>query len=79
MVFQQNLLEKAFFIAKMSGPAGQFRLLESALAMSIDGEIARCDEVVFTPLKWISFWFTRVNSKKLLTLQLWYRIVDKVQ
>ena len=29
--FQQNLLEKAYFIAKMSGPAGQFWLLESAL------------------------------------------------
>ena len=29
--FQQNLLEKACFIAKMSGPAGQFWLLESAL------------------------------------------------
>ena len=36
MVFQQNLLEKAYFIAKMSGlamirRAGQFWLLESAL------------------------------------------------
>ena len=31
MVVQQNLLEKAYFIAKMSGPAGQFWLLESAL------------------------------------------------
>ena len=31
MIFQQNLLEKAHFIAKMSGPAGQFWLLESAL------------------------------------------------
>ena len=36
MVFQQNRLEKAYFIAKMSGlamirRAGQFWLLESAL------------------------------------------------
>ena len=31
MVFQQNLLKKSYFIAKMSGPAGQFLLLESAL------------------------------------------------
>ena len=31
MVVQQNLLEKAYFIAKMSGPAVQFWLLESAL------------------------------------------------
>ena len=30
MVFQQNLLQKAYFIAKMSGPAGQFLPLESA-------------------------------------------------
>ena len=29
--FQQNGLEKTCFIAKMSGPAGQFWLLESAL------------------------------------------------
>ena len=32
MILQQNLLEKAYFIAKMSGPAGQFGLLESALS-----------------------------------------------
>ena len=31
MVFQQNLLKKSYFVAKMSGPAGQFLLLESAL------------------------------------------------
>ena len=31
MGFQQNLLEKAYFVAKMSGPAGQFWLLKSAL------------------------------------------------
>ena len=31
MVFQQSLLEKAFFTAKMSGPASQFWLLESTL------------------------------------------------
>ena len=34
--FQQNLLEKAYFIAKMIGsavgPAGQFWLLDSALS-----------------------------------------------
>ena len=35
MVFQQKLLEKAYFIAKMSGPAGQFRLLESALSVGL--------------------------------------------
>ena len=29
--FPQNVLEKTYFIAKMSGPAGQFWLLESAL------------------------------------------------
>ena len=37
--FQQNLLEKAYFIAKMFGsaigPTGQFWLLESALSMYI--------------------------------------------
>ena len=32
MVFQQNLLKKSYFVAKMSGPAGQFLLLESALS-----------------------------------------------
>ena len=32
MVFQQNPLQKVYFIAKMSGPAGQFWLLESALS-----------------------------------------------
>ena len=31
MVFQQNLLKKSYFIAKMSGQVGQFWLLESAL------------------------------------------------
>ena len=34
MVFQQNLLKKSYFVAKMSGPAGQFLLLESALSFS---------------------------------------------
>ena len=34
MVFQQNLLKKSYFVAKMSGPAGQFLLLESALRIS---------------------------------------------
>ena len=34
MILQQNLLEKAYFIAKMSDPAGQFWLLESALSNS---------------------------------------------
>ena len=33
MVFQQNLLKKSYFVAKMSGPAGQFLLLESALRL----------------------------------------------
>ena len=37
--FQQNLLEKAYFIAKMFGsaigPTGQFWLLESALSEKI--------------------------------------------
>ena len=42
MVFQPNLLEKSYFIAKMSGPAtgsgrAQFWLLKSAL--SFDNEI----------------------------------------
>ena len=31
--FQQNLLEKGYFIVKMSCPAGQFSLLESALRL----------------------------------------------
>ena len=34
MVFQQNLLKKSYFIAKMSGQAGQFWLLESALSLN---------------------------------------------
>ena len=34
MVFQQNLLKKSYFVAKMSGPAGQFLLLKSALSLS---------------------------------------------
>ena len=34
MVFQQNLLKKSYFVSKMSGPAGQFLLLESALRIS---------------------------------------------
>ena len=37
MVFQQNLIEKAYFIAKMSGPTmvrpASFWLLESALCL----------------------------------------------
>ena len=32
MVFQQNPLQKVYFIAKMSGPASQFWLWESALS-----------------------------------------------
>ena len=41
MVFQPNLLEKSYFIAKMSGPAtgsgrAQFGLLESALSFHND-------------------------------------------
>ena len=35
MVFQQNLLKKSYFVAKMSGPAGQFLLLESALSLTL--------------------------------------------
>ena len=35
MIFQQNLVEKAQFIAKMSGPAAQFWLLESALSVNV--------------------------------------------
>ena len=31
MVFQQNLLEKAHFISKKSGPARQFRLWKAPL------------------------------------------------
>ena len=31
MVFSQNLLEKAYFIGKMSGLAGQFLILESTI------------------------------------------------
>ena len=61
MVFQQNLLEKAYFIAKISGPAtvsghgpaGQFRLLESAVSYEYC-EIAQCSEVVFTPSGFLS-------------------------
>ena len=30
MVFYQKIWKKAFFIVKMTGPAGQFWLLESA-------------------------------------------------
>ena len=36
MIFQQNILEKAYFIAKMSGPAGPFWLLESTLSLLND-------------------------------------------
>ena len=35
MVFQQNLLKKSYFVSKMSGPAGQFLLLESALTQGL--------------------------------------------
>ena len=35
MVFQQNLLKKSYFIAKMSGQACQFWLLESALSLQV--------------------------------------------
>ena len=33
MIFQQKLLEKGYCFVKMTGPAGQFWLLESALSL----------------------------------------------
>ena len=55
MVFQQNLLKKSYFVAKMSGLAGQFLLLESALSNIVHTASIRdqtnCQVVAYKRLK----------------------------
>ena len=56
MVFQPNLLEKSYFIAKMSGPAtgsgrAQFWLLKSAL--SFDNEIVSHSSIRSEFVLWV--------------------------
>ena len=47
--FQQNLLEKVNFIAKMSGPAGYLRLLENALKFIKDNKMVDDNWTVLPP------------------------------